>query len=138
MMERELSIVIAEKVREFINIEAKRDWRRRFTTILSEWVDNGLAELLRFILGREDGESVGEDVLKTIALRALTELRYNLLRIKINFRINELFDIIKELPESTPAIEDLMICINTPQQRDHIVNVFRQASFLLYTYLTYL
>jgi hypothetical protein len=76
MMERELSVVVAEKVREFINIEAKGDWTRRYTTILSEWVDNGLAELLRFILGRKDQESVGEDALKTISLRALTDLRY--------------------------------------------------------------
>lgn len=78
MMERELSVVVAEKVREFINIEAKGDWGRRYTTILSEWVDNGLAELLRFILGRKERESVGEDALKTIALRALTDLRYDL------------------------------------------------------------
>jgi hypothetical protein len=76
MMERELSVVVAEKVREFINIEAKGDWGRRYTAILSDWVDSGLAELLRFILGRKEGESVGEDALKTIALRALTDLRY--------------------------------------------------------------
>jgi hypothetical protein len=75
MMERELSFVVAEKVREFINIEARGDWGQRYTTILSEWVDNGLAELLRFILGRKERESVGEDALKTIALRALIDLR---------------------------------------------------------------
>jgi hypothetical protein len=78
MMERELSVVVAEKVREFIEIEARGDWKRRYTATLSEWVDNGLTELLRFILGREAEESVGEDALKTIALRALTDLRYNL------------------------------------------------------------
>lgn len=97
-MERELSVVVAEKVREFINIEAKGDWTRRFTNILSEWVDIGLSDLLRFILGRKDGESVGQEALKTIALRALTDLR-----------IEELFDIIKEFPDSTPAIEDLKV-----------------------------
>ena len=97
-MERELSIVVADKVREFINIEAKGDWSRRYTNILSGWVENGLSDLLRFILGRKDGESVGQEALKTIALRALTDLR-----------IDELFDIIKEFPESTPAIEDLKV-----------------------------
>jgi hypothetical protein len=76
MMERELSLVVAAKVREFINIEAKGDWNRRYTSILSEWVDNGLAELLRFILERKGEESVGEYALKTIALKALTDLRY--------------------------------------------------------------
>jgi hypothetical protein len=75
MMERELSFVVAEKVREFINIEARGDWGKRYTTILSDWVDKGLADLLRFILGRKDWESVGEDALKTISLRALTDLR---------------------------------------------------------------
>jgi hypothetical protein len=97
-MERELSVVVAEKVREFIHIEAKGDWSRRFTNILSEWVDNGLSELLRFILGRKEGENIGQGALKMIALRALTDLR-----------IDELFDIIKEFPESTPAIEDLKV-----------------------------
>ncbi len=96
--ERELSVVVAEKVREFINIEAKGDWSQRYTTLLLEWVDNGLSDLLRFILGRKDGESVGQESLKIIALRALTDLR-----------IDELFDIIKEFPESTPAIEDLKV-----------------------------
>lgn len=76
MMERELSVVVDEKVREFINIEAKGDWTRRYTSVLSDWVDNDLAELLRFILGRRGNESVGEDTLKTIAMRALTDLRY--------------------------------------------------------------
>jgi hypothetical protein len=75
-VERELSTVVADKLREFINIEARGDWKRRYTSILSDWVDSGLAELLRFILGRKDGEGVGEDALKTIALRALTDLRY--------------------------------------------------------------
>ena len=42
-------------------------------------------------------------------------------------RINELFDIIKEFPESTPAIEDLKMCITSGRQRNHLVNVFRQA-----------
>ena len=41
-------------------------------------------------------------------------------------RINELFDIIKEFPESTPAIEDLKMCISG-RQRNHLVNTFRQA-----------
>ena len=80
MMERELSAVVAEKVREFINIEAKGDWGKRYTSILSDWVDNGLAELLRFILGRKENEPVGEDSLKIIALRALTDLRYTISR----------------------------------------------------------
>jgi len=79
MMERELSVVVAEKVREFIYIEARGDWTRRYTGILTEWVDNGLADLLKYILGN-GGETervgVGEDMLKTIALKALTELRY--------------------------------------------------------------
>src|SRR5271170_60267 len=72
MMERELSVVVAEKVREFINIEARGDWTRRYTGILSEWVEGGLAELLRFILGGRRGDragGVGEEMLKTIALR---------------------------------------------------------------------
>src|SRR5271170_5959888 len=84
MMERELSVVVAEKVREFINIEARGDWTRRYTGILSEWVEGGLAELLRFILGGTTGErvGVGEEMLKTIALRALTELRYVVLNVR--------------------------------------------------------
>jgi len=77
LMERELSAVVASKIREFINIETRGDWTRRYTAILSDWVDNGLAELLRYILGRKEGESIGEDALKTIALRALTDLRYH-------------------------------------------------------------
>jgi hypothetical protein len=76
MMERELSLVVASKVREFIKIEAKGEWTSRYTSILSDWVDHGLAELLRFILKRGDNESVGEYGLKTIALKALTDLRY--------------------------------------------------------------
>jgi len=76
LMERELSVVVAEKVREFIYIEAKEDWTRRYTGILTDWVDNGLADLLKFILGGEGRNGVGEETLKTIALRALTELRY--------------------------------------------------------------
>jgi hypothetical protein len=76
LLERELSSVVAEKVREFIYIEAKGDWKRRYTSLITEWVDGDFAELLRFILGRNEGESVGQNALKTIALRALTELRY--------------------------------------------------------------
>lgn len=84
--------------------------------MLADWVENGLAELLRWILGRRQGEGVGCEALKTVALRALTELR-----------IHELFDIIKEFPESMCAIEDLKMCIDTPEQRDHLVSVFRLA-----------
>lgn len=78
MMERELSVVVAEKVREFINIEARGDWTRRYTGILSDWVENGLADLLKYILGAgAERGSVGEEMLKTIASKALMELRYH-------------------------------------------------------------
>jgi hypothetical protein len=130
MVERELSVVVTDKVREFINIETKGDWKRRYATRLSEWVDKGLADLLRFVLGRQEGECVGEDALKTIALRALTDLRYCPERTP-NGRIDELFDIIKEFPESASAIEDLKMSIETPGQRDHLVTVFRQ-SYLIF------
>ena len=133
-MERELSAVVASKIREFINIETRGHWTWRYTAILSDWVDKGLAELLRYILGRKEGQSVGEEALKTIALRALTDLRYHpktsffFFRLALAyFRIRELFDIIKEFPESMSAIEDLKMCITTPDQRDHLVTVFRQA-----------
>jgi anaphase-promoting complex subunit 2 len=127
LVERELSFVVADKVREFIHIETRGDWKRRYVTILSEWVDHGLSELLRFILARKEGSCVGEDALKTIALRALTELRYYISVRNIDHRIHELFDIIKEFPESAAAIEDLKMCIETPGQRDHLVTVFRRS-----------
>jgi hypothetical protein len=79
MMERELSVVITIKIKEFIFIEARGDWNRRYTTVLSDWIDSGLAGLLKYILGRKDGESVGGDILKSIALRALMDLRCKLL-----------------------------------------------------------
>jgi hypothetical protein len=119
LMEHELAAVVAVKIREFINIETRADWTRRYTAVLADWVENGLAELLRWILGRRGGEGVGSEALKTVALRALTELR-----------IHELFDIIKEFPESMCAIEDLKMCIETPEQRDHLVSVFRLAYWL--------
>lgn len=76
MTELELSVVVAEKVREFVNIELQGNWETRYSSVLTAWVENELAELLRYILGRGPGESVGEEALKAIALRALTDLRF--------------------------------------------------------------
>jgi len=79
MTELELSVVVADKVREFVNIELQGNWEKRYSNVLTSWVENELAELLRYILGREPGESVGEEALKTIALRALTDLRLTMI-----------------------------------------------------------
>jgi|SRR5579862_8554796 len=75
MTELELSVVVAQKVREFVNVELRGNWETQYSNVLTTWVEEELGELLRYVLMRESGESVGEEALKTIALRALTDLR---------------------------------------------------------------
>ena len=75
MMEKELSIAVVEMIKKQHRAEAQGQWTWRFVRNISEAMHN-LRDTLRIILGYDDhGESFGEGMLETIALRALTELR---------------------------------------------------------------
>jgi len=75
MMEKELSIAVVEMIKKQHRAEAQGQWTWRFVRNMSEAMHN-LRDTLRIILGYDDhGESFGEGMLETIALRALTELR---------------------------------------------------------------
>ncbi|PLW15690.1 hypothetical protein PCANC_14344 [Puccinia coronata f. sp. avenae] len=59
---------------------------------------------------------------------AMSRFEYHIYKSLSELRINELFDIIVDFPETMPVLEDLRICLNKTDQRAYLVQKLRAAN----------
>ncbi|KNE98574.1 hypothetical protein PSTG_08126 [Puccinia striiformis f. sp. tritici PST-78] len=59
---------------------------------------------------------------------AMSRFEYHIYKSLSDLRINELFDIIVDFPETMPVLEDLRICMNKTDQRSYLVHKLRAAN----------
>jgi len=59
---------------------------------------------------------------------AMSRFEYHIYKSLSELRINELFDIIVDFPETMPVLQDLRICLNKTDQRSYLVHKLRAAN----------
>ncbi|OAV97804.1 hypothetical protein PTTG_01338 [Puccinia triticina 1-1 BBBD Race 1] len=59
---------------------------------------------------------------------AMSRFEYHIYKSLSELRINELFDIIVDFPETMPVLQDLKICLNKTDQRAYLVHKLRAAN----------
>lgn len=92
----------------------------RCGTDLCEWIENRYAKLVVQTLNLLDTKAnvswADKEKYKEMGIGRLAELR-----------TNELFEIVKNWPNATGALDDLRTAITTPQRRLHLTEVFAQT-----------
>uniref|UniRef100_A0AAX7T814 Anaphase-promoting complex subunit 2 n=1 Tax=Astatotilapia calliptera TaxID=8154 RepID=A0AAX7T814_ASTCA len=101
------------------------EYERSFLLEFQEWLELVLGWLAKVFASEADGDVVpgGGSVLK----QWRCHMHQFFCRIYVNMRIEELFSIIRDFPESKAAIEDLKFCLERTNQRQQLLTSLKSA-----------
>ncbi|KAI5615658.1 anaphase-promoting complex subunit 2 [Silurus asotus] len=111
------------------------EYERSFLSDFNDWLEQVLGWLSR-VFASEVGEASTSSLLTdgkldyvgcTILQRWRCHMQQFFCRIYVNMRIEELFSIIRDFPESTPAVEDLKFCLERTNQRQQLLTSLKSA-----------
>merc|ERR1719244_2503 len=113
--------VVSEIVRSRISSHVQETCRGSFDcsyiASLENWLDRGVVEWLRSHPGQRQRALEKRDKLRGVLYQTYTKAR-----------IEQLFNIIIEFPDSQPALEDLRDCLQTqPELRSHLTSSLRRV-----------
>lgn len=111
------------------------EYERSFLTDFNDWLGQVLGWLSRVFSSKAD--EVGSEITpidgkmgqpaNALLQRWHCHMHQFFCRIYVNMRIEELFSIIRDFPESTPAIEDLKFCLERTNQRQQLLASLKSA-----------
>lgn len=107
--------VIAAEIRKYVRESYSEVWHVSVLDPFRVWLTQSLIPALELLLGRSEGQEM-ENRLLELGGDAIVDLR-----------IQELFDIVVDYPNSTAALQDLRTSLKKSGQRATAVSVFQQS-----------
>uniref|UniRef100_A0A4W4F9E1 Anaphase-promoting complex subunit 2 n=1 Tax=Electrophorus electricus TaxID=8005 RepID=A0A4W4F9E1_ELEEL len=106
------------------------EYESSFLADFNDWLEQVLGWLSR-VFASEVGETGADQKPDhpggAILQRWRCHMHQFFCRIYVNMRIEELFSIIRDFPDSIPAIEDLKFCLERTNQRQHLLTSLKSA-----------
>ncbi|KAG7267938.1 hypothetical protein CRUP_017004 [Coryphaenoides rupestris] len=107
------------------------EYERSFLLDFQEWLELVLGWLARVFSSTEGGSGTPPPGAAPAPGSMLQQWRRHMhqffCRVYVNMRIEELFSIIRDFPESKPAIEDLKFCLERTNQRQQLLASLKPA-----------
>ncbi|KAJ6652016.1 hypothetical protein lerEdw1_015841 [Lerista edwardsae] len=113
-------------------IEERMEWRcrgeyeRSFLGEFQEWIEKVIGWLSRVFLQEAAGAPPGPEASSTLK-RWRCHVQRWFYRLYASMRIEELFSIIRDFPESKPAVDDLKYCLERTNQRQQLLSSLKSA-----------
>uniref|UniRef100_A0A8C4NWE8 Anaphase-promoting complex subunit 2 n=1 Tax=Dicentrarchus labrax TaxID=13489 RepID=A0A8C4NWE8_DICLA len=102
------------------------EYERSFLLEFQEWLELVLGWLSKVFASEADGESPVPPA-SSVLKQWRCHMHQFFCRIYVNMRIEELFSIIRDFPESKAAIEDLKFCLERTNQRQQLLTSLKSA-----------
>ncbi|KAM3911969.1 anaphase-promoting complex subunit 2 [Leptodactylus fuscus] len=100
------------------------DYERSFLNEFQEWIEKVIGWLSKVFL--QEGSSSSAESNSTLK-RWRCHVQRFFYRLYASMRIDELFCIIRDFPDSKPAIEDLKFCLERTNQRQQLLSCLKTA-----------
>ncbi|EGZ09658.1 hypothetical protein PHYSODRAFT_564225 [Phytophthora sojae] len=110
--------VLHSQVKKVVKATCGEVYDELYLAELEEWACSELLPWLEEIMQTKD-ENLARKWRETLSRHVLQEFG--------SLRIKQLFEIIKEFPDSIPALEDLRLCLERTQQHGKLLREFRGA-----------
>ncbi|XP_066466867.1 anaphase-promoting complex subunit 2 [Tiliqua scincoides] len=113
-------------------IEERMEWRcrgeyeRSFLSEFQEWIEKVIGWLSRVFLQEGPGAQPDPEASSTLK-RWRCHVQRWFYRLYASMRIEELFSIIRDFPESKPAVDDLKYCLERTNQRQQLLSSLKSA-----------
>lgn len=127
--------ILHKRIEQRMEERCRGEYESSFLTDFNEWLGRILGWLSRVFTSKV--EEVGDNAMPTdektgqpanaLLHRWHCHMHQFFCRIYVNMRIEELFSIIRDFPESIPAIEDLKFCLERTNQRQQLLASLKSA-----------
>ncbi|XP_029945409.1 anaphase-promoting complex subunit 2 [Salarias fasciatus] len=111
------------------------EYERSFLLDFQEWLELVLGWLSKVFIGEKDGDCDGDGAApggpggpgSTVLKQWRCHMHQFFCKTYVSMRIEELFSIIRDFPESKAAIEDLKFCLERTNQRQQLLSSLKSA-----------
>lgn len=111
--------VLHSQIRKTMEATCGDDYTERYLEQLEQWAASELLPWLNDLLQTDERDAVSLWWTEILSRHVIEEFG--------KWRIAQLFEIIKEYPDSTPALEDVRACLDYTDQHTHLVESFRDV-----------
>ncbi|XP_072529315.1 anaphase-promoting complex subunit 2 [Salminus brasiliensis] len=127
--------ILHRLIEERMEQRCRGEYENSFLADFNDWLEQVLGWLSRVFASEVDEASTASLAAKVkpdqpgsaILQRWRCHMHQFFCRIYVNMRIDELFSIIRDFPESIPAIEDLKFCLERTNQRQQLLTSLKSA-----------
>ncbi|KAI7812855.1 anaphase-promoting complex subunit 2 [Triplophysa rosa] len=127
--------ILHKRIEQRMEERCRGEYESSFLTEFNEWLEQILGWLSRVFTSKVEeachnamptDENTGQPA-NPLLHRWHCHMHQFFCRIYVNMRIEELFSIIRDFPESIPAIEDLKFCLERTNQRQQLLASLKSA-----------
>ncbi|XP_038045964.1 anaphase-promoting complex subunit 2-like isoform X2 [Patiria miniata] len=119
--------LIHAKIKHHVDNKCRGEFETSYIVTLERWLSSKVVRWLNLVFcGEESQRTIGGSTQQTLR-QWKDRLQYLLYQTYANLRIQELFNIIVEFPDSLSALEDLQKCLEKTDLRRHLVQSLRSS-----------
>lgn len=107
--------------------QCRGEYERSFLLDFQEWLELVLGWLSKVFIGEKDGGGAPGSPGGAVLKQWRCHMHQFFCKIYVSMRIEELFSIIRDFPESKAAIEDLKFCLERTNQRQQLLSSLKSA-----------
>ncbi|XP_041481445.1 anaphase-promoting complex subunit 2-like isoform X2 [Lytechinus variegatus] len=119
--------IIHQKIKHHVDQQCAGEFETSFISLLESWLDNKVMGWLHLVFFGKNAERPQSPVLSQSLQQWKERLQYYLYQTLAELRIQELFNIIVEFPDSMSALNDLKSCLEKTDLRKKLVQSLRSA-----------
>eukprot|EP00057_Strongylocentrotus_purpuratus_P008203 XP_011662677.1 PREDICTED: anaphase-promoting complex subunit 2 isoform X1 [Strongylocentrotus purpuratus] len=119
--------IIHQKIKHHVDQQCAGEFEKSFISSLESWLDNKVMGWLHLVFFGKNAERPQSPVMSQSLQQWKERLQYYLYQTLAELRIQELFNIIVEFPESMSALNDLKSCLEKTDLRTKLVQSLRSA-----------
>ncbi|XP_068020284.1 anaphase-promoting complex subunit 2 [Melanerpes formicivorus] len=121
-----VTTILHRMIEERMEQRCRGEYEHSFLNEFQEWIEKVIGWLSRVFLQRDPWARSAPEASSTLR-RWRCHVQRFFYRIYASMRIEELFSIIRDFPDSKPAVEDLKFCLERTNQRQQLLSSLKSA-----------
>ncbi|XP_070779956.1 anaphase-promoting complex subunit 2 [Enoplosus armatus] len=119
--------ILHKLIEQRMEQHCRGEYERSFLLEFQEWLELVLGWLSKVFASEADRDGLWGQPASSVLKQWRCHMHQFFCRIYVNMRIEELFSIIRDFPESKAAIEDLKFCLERTNQRQQLLTSLKSA-----------
>ncbi|XP_060697247.1 anaphase-promoting complex subunit 2 isoform X1 [Hemiscyllium ocellatum] len=122
-----ITTILHKMIEEHVGRLCRGEYENSFLSQLEEWLESKVICWLSMVFLQKTSTKLSSPQTSSTLQRWRIHLQFFLYQVYANMRIEELFSIIRDFPESKAALQDLKVCLERTNQRQQLLSSLKAA-----------